>query len=147
MSKNTIYQQTNLEKLVVFLMSQDNLLYEEETWKEIITGKDNGQYFLSDRARVLSLYSGVYRILTPFKVGKYLAVDIHDKRVKLHQLIGEYFLEKEPGQTVVHHKDLNPYNNHKDNLIWMTDEEHRKLHAKLRAERTRSKDEEVLHTV
>ena len=64
----------------------------------------------------------------------------------LHQLVAECFLKLPDNSNSyeVHHKDFNPYNNNVSNLIYLTPEEHRKIHAEhdkmLREQRTGSKN-------
>ena len=56
------------------------------------------------------------------------------KNVRIHKLVADYFIYNDSPQTKieVHHIDLNKSNNHFSNLIHLTPEEHKKIHAELR---------------
>lgn len=82
----------------------------------------------------------IERILKPYPCGKYghLQVDLgrhgaHDC-YKVHQLVAQAFIPNPNGYNIVHHKDHNPTNNCVENLVWMSNEEHNRLHADERAE-------------
>lgn len=47
-----------------------------------------------------------------------------------HNLFGEFYYGKRPDGYVFHHKDENKKNNTKENLVMMSDSEHRALHGK-----------------
>lgn len=51
------------------------------------------------------------------------------ERLLVHQLVAKVFIPNPNNYTVVHHIDHNPQNNVVENLIWMSDEEHRAMHA------------------
>lgn len=48
--------------------------------------------------------------------------------IQAHRLIAEIFIPNPNGYDVVHHIDHDPYNNTVENLVWMSDEEHRGMH-------------------
>ena len=50
----------------------------------------------------------------------YLSKNGKRKRYLVHRLVAKAFLENPNNYDVVNHKDLNPSNNHKDNLEWCT---------------------------
>lgn len=55
------------------------------------------------------------------------------KSVKVHRLVAKTFIPNPHNKPQVNHKDLNPSNNHVDNLEWVTNDEnqaHRKEHKK-----------------
>ena len=88
-------------------------------WKQI----DGYNYEISN--------TGLVRNLTSNRI---LKNGIHDKRYYrvnlakngvnksflLHRWVAEYFCEKQIGDSVVHHKDNNGFNNHFENLMWTT---------------------------
>lgn len=47
-----------------------------------------------------------------------------------HEVVAEYFYGEKPEGYVVHHKDENKMNNMADNLVYMSDADHRRLHMK-----------------
>lgn len=48
-----------------------------------------------------------------------------------HRLVGKEITRETGGETVIHHKDFNRYNNSPSNLQWMTWEDHRNYHVSL----------------
>ena len=55
----------------------------------------------------------------------------HQGRVQpIHEINARYFYGERPEGYVIHHKDENKYNNLAENLIYITDKEHRILHMK-----------------
>jgi len=79
-------------------------------------------YAVNVRGEVLNKISK--RVMTGWVIGPkpyYLAVWIHNKRVKVHQLVAQKFL---PGPTeencVIDHIDRNRYNNTGENLRWVS---------------------------
>ena len=116
----------------------------DEIWKNI-EGKE-GKFQVSNKGRVKSVERTVIRsngspnhvkekILKPQQYDKYghLQTDLgkygeHDCH-KIHQLVAQAFIPNPNNYTIVHHIDDNPSNNCVENLVWMSDEEHRRLHA------------------
>ena len=47
-----------------------------------------------------------------------------------HDVVSEYFYGEKPEEYVVHHKDENKMNNLVENLVYITDAEHRRIHMK-----------------
>ena len=87
----------------------------QEIWKDI--PEYEGLYQVSNLGRVKSKK----KILKPIK-GEYLKVGLSKNGVQttkyIHRLVAETFLGKCNLQ--VNHKDENKYNNHLDNLEWVT---------------------------
>ena len=66
----------------------------------------------------------------------YLEITFGDKgRLLLHQIVYAWFNGEVPYGKEIHHKDGNHLNNHIDNLVALTKEEHRKEHRKMREEK------------
>ena len=119
-----------------------------EIWKDI-EGKE-GKFQVSNKGRIKSLERIVIRsngrlfhvrekILKPV-VGNecgHLQVDLGNSRVHemkhIHKIVAKAFIPNQNGYTVVHHIDHNPTNNCVENLVWMSDEEHKRLHGEERA--------------
>lgn len=110
-----------------------------EEWRDI-TGYE-GLYQVSSYGRVKSLERMVHRpqkgdylkkerlIKGWMKPDRHIAVELCGKVFYLHQLVAQAFIPNPNNHDVVHHLDHNPQNNMVDNLVWMSDEEHKKLHA------------------
>ncbi len=124
----------------------------EEEWVDV---KDyEGLYQISNCGRVKSLgryvehgkhkYFRKEIVLTPcIKRGHYFVNLNKNKKVfspYIHILVAEHFISNPQRKTDVHHIDHNPINNHADNLMWVTKEEHNKLHP----ERYENKNKAVL---
>lgn len=103
-----------------------------EIWKDI-EGYE-GIYQVSNEGRVKSFKFGKERILeNGTKHNNYQFVILCEHSVKhqfhVHKLVAEAFIPNPNGYTVVHHKDHNPLNNKVDNLEWIDEDEHRRLHG------------------
>ena len=94
-----------------------------EHWKAI-AGYE-GIYEVSDQGRVKSLWNGKEKILKPQKnQGGYLRVglykDGHKKRLLVHRIVAEAFIQNPQGLETVNHKDEVKTNNTVTNLEWMS---------------------------
>lgn len=116
---------------------------QDEQWKEI--EETDGLYYVSNKGRVKSYIGYTAVILKPVtrtKTSKYervcLSVHGQQQQVAIHRLVAFSFLDmpKNTALYEVHHKDFNEKNNDASNLQWMKITEHRKLHAKLRKEKS-----------
>ena len=111
-----------VSSLILFLCS--NLLMPDEVWREI-PGYD-GDYFASNKGRILSLCRNEPRILKPFICSNsgsrtgYYYVEIRGQKQRVHRLIALAFLENPEEKPVVHHKDNHPLNNTLENLAYAT---------------------------
>lgn len=114
---------------------------EGEEWREI--KGTNGNYFVSNKGRIKSCCNYNAIIVKPSTNQKgYEKVQIfysnNEKHNKyIHTLVAEEFEEcgkKENDTFQVHHKDNNTYNNNASNLIWLSIEEHNKIHYGKKAE-------------
>jgi hypothetical protein len=86
----------------------------------------NDTYAINVRGEVLNKISK--RIMTGWiigsKPGYYLAVWIHNKRVKIHQLVAQKWLPAPTKENcVIDHIDRNRYNNTASNLRWVSKSE------------------------
>ena len=109
----------------------------EEIWIDI---KDyEGLYQVSNFGRIKSLGNGgshkKEKILNTDKTNSgHLRLRLHKngkgKKFLVHVIVAKHFIYNDDilNKTQVHHIDKNPQNNKVDNLMWVTDEEHRKLH-------------------
>ena len=111
-----------VSSLILFLCS--NLLMPDEVWREI-PGYD-GDYFASNKGRILSLCRNEPRILKPFICSNsgsrtgYYYVEIRGQKQRVHRLVALAFLENPEYKPVVHHIDGNPLNNTLKNLAYAT---------------------------
>ena len=94
-----------------------------ETWKSI-AGYE-GLYQVSDMGRVKSMKFGKEKILKPLKNTRgYLQVmlckDCHTKRLLVHRLVAEAFIQNPNNLETINHKDEVKTNNATSNLEWMS---------------------------
>lgn len=113
-----------IDKMLSFMISTQFI--PGETWKEI-EGTD-GDYFVSDFGRVLSLCNNLARVLKPYNCNGYLCVDICGFDKKIHRLVAIAFIPKPEGKDIVHHIDGNKHNNCVSNLTWATHKENTKAY-------------------
>ena len=116
---------------------------EGEIIKEIRSREANERYYISNYGNVFSLCGKQWYQMKPTPDNKgYLEITIRYKdedgeevkqHCRIHQLVAEIFVPNDDPErkTIVHHKDGNKHFNHWQNLIWVDEEEHGKLHAKL----------------
>lgn len=64
----------------------------------------------------------------------------------VHRLVAEAFIPNPENLPVVHHIDHNPLNNRVDNLMWMSKEDHDKLHNAIMVEMCNPDTLEVIQT-
>lgn len=100
-----------------------------EIWKEIPNTK--GKYFISNCGRIKSYCGYKAKILEQYitKEG-YCIVKYNYKNHKIHRLVAFTFNNEQDTTKEVHHKDKNRLNNHLNNLLILTKEQHRKIHSK-----------------
>lgn len=88
-------------------------------------------YEIHEDGKLFSKYTG--RFLKPFKVGRkrypYLAYKLcqngEEKTFQAHRLVAKAFVPNPKGLETVNHIDGDRFNNHKDNLEWMTQQENK----------------------
>ena len=123
-----------VSSLILFLCS--NLLVPDEVWREI-PGYD-GDYFASDKGRILSLCRNEPRILKPFICSNdgnrtgYYYVEIRGQKQRVHRLVALAFLENPEDKPIVHHIDGNPLNNTLKNLAYATYAENAQDYQKMK---------------
>ena len=123
-----------VSSLILFLCS--NLLMPDEVWREI-PGYD-GDYFASNKGRILSLCRNEPRILKPFICSNsgsrtgYYYVEIRGQKQRVHRLVALAFLENPEDKPVVHHIDGNPLNNTLENLAYATYAENAQDYQKMK---------------
>lgn len=115
----------------------EELINSKEEWKEI--NDTNGMYWISSYGKVKSVIKGKERLLKSRVNNKgYLRTKIKIKNswmfVLNHKLVANVFLghPTDSEDYVVHHIDLNPLNNSVSNLMYMTRQDHIKLHKEIR---------------
>lgn len=109
----------------------------EEVWIDI---KDyEGLYMISSCGNVKSLGNNKNRkekIKKTFERNEHLAITLHKKGVKetfqIHILVAQAFIPNPENKPIVHHIDHNPLNNNVDNLMWVTEEQHKALHPEVK---------------
>lgn len=105
-----------------------------EQWKNI-NGYEN-LYQISNYGRIKSLqkwdvnrgYIKREKILKPTSNGKnYLIISLRKNKKRknfyIHRLVAEHFIENPLNKKVINHKDYNTFNNHFENLEWVTTKE------------------------
>lgn len=123
-----------VSSLILFLCS--GLLVPDEVWREI-PGYD-GDYFASNKGRILSLCRNDPRILKPFICSNegnrtgYLYVELRGQKQRVHRLVALAFLENPEDKPVVHHIDGNPLNNTLENLAYATYAENAQEYQKMK---------------
>ena len=123
-----------VSSLILFLCS--NLLVPDEVWREI-PGYD-GDYFASNKGRILSLCRNEPRIQKPFICSNegnrtgYLYVELRGQKQRVHRLVALAFLENPEDKPVVHHIDGNPLNNTLENLTYATYAENAQEYQKMK---------------
>ena len=104
-----------------------------EEWRDIKGYK--GLYMIGSQGTLLSNKKGCWRIMSVTnKTGWYLTAILKDKdckrrTVRIHRLVYETFIGEVPKGYHVHHKDGNMQNNRVENLIAITEKEHKAIHA------------------
>ena len=124
---------------------------ENEKW--VLVDDNFTKYYVSNYGRVWS------NVTNNFLKGGHKGKDGHhqitfsfnkrsDRNIQLHRLVAEKFVpipEKYKDipieDLVVHHIDENPHNNMADNLMWLTREEHTRIHwcGRAHSEETKEK--------
>lgn len=94
-----------------------------EEWRPVVGYV--GTYEVSSHGRVQRQTNTGWRKLNPYPASKgYLAVSLYKFKKKtqkvVHILVAEAFIGPIPKGMLVHHKDANKTNNHKDNLQIVT---------------------------
>ena len=113
---------------------------EGEIWKVI---PNYSSYLISNYGRIFGFARKAVKNIKKNKGHRYLTTRLYDDNgvfsnsMYIHRLVAEAFCENDDPQnkTVVHHRNINSLDNRADNLIWMTEEEHNKLHSERRAKR------------
>ena len=131
-----------VSSLILFLCS--NLLIPDEVWREI-PGYD-GDYFASDKGRILSLCRNEPRILKPFICSNegnrtgYYYVEIRGQKQRVHRLVALAFLENPEDKPIVHHIDGNPLNNTLKNLAYATYAENAQEYQKIKKQQEQAEN-------
>ena len=106
-----------------------------EVWKEI--KGYNKAYYVSNKGRVYSFNSN--KLLKIQYIAGYYYIELSAKRkrkkYRLHRLVALYFIPNPNKKEIVHHIDGNAFNNDVTNLMWVTQQEHKALHALMRQQK------------
>lgn len=135
MKNNNRNTDTQLQKLIIFLLSYDQI----EEWREI-KGFD-GKYFVSNLGNVLSLVYRKARILKPQDANGYNYVNLAGTHQKVHRLVANAFLLNPDNKPVVHHIDGNKRNNIVSNLEFATYKENTEYYYQQKKELLRETKE------
>lgn len=108
---------------------------EGEVWKSL---EEYPNYIISNMGRVFSKKNR--KVLKPYPNKQknklqYFRVKLKDKMgvlkdIFVHRVVALAFIKNAENKPIIHHIDHNGFNNRADNLMWVTAEEHKKLHAK-----------------
>ena len=113
-----------------------------EQWRKV---KDYDKYLVSNYGRVYS--ENISRLLKPDNSRRYLAMkltkDGKSKNVLIHKIVAQAFVPNPDNKPYIHHKDVNVLNNHADNLMWVTMQEHIKLHRELRQQERQGSNDNI----
>lgn len=109
---------------------------QNEQWKPI--EGTNNEYYISSYGRVKSLKGFKAKILKPSYYKSYKRVDIFysgkiRKTKLISRLVAAAFLD--PPKSIdmqLHHIDGNSLNDKKENLVWLTMQEHTEIHRKMK---------------
>lgn len=121
-------------KKIIFTTEPEGIDYiAGEQWR-VATGY--AYYMVSNYGRVYSLkqdkilrYDVVTRDYLEVKLKRN---DGRFEHVKVHRLVAAIFIDNPENKPIVHHIDCNQQNNKADNLMWVTADEHKELHRRLR---------------
>ena len=128
-----LYQDNPQLDLFVSYVWQNSL--DGEEWRELPEGQ--GNYFYSNKGRVLSICKGRPRILKQQRCGEgYLYTtpfyDGKKHNLRTNVIVATLFLDKpiveDDVVLEVHHKDRDRTNNISLNLEWLTSDQHRERH-------------------
>lgn len=116
---------------MVFSKSIEDLIYAERfKWIEI--NNERTEYIISSYGRIISMKQDDPKTVLPWihKDHKYISIchngDVH--RYQVHRLVAIYFIPNPDNKPIVHHIDKNPLNNDVENLMWVTESEHKIYH-------------------
>ncbi len=121
-------------KKIIFTNEPVGIDYiEGEQWR-VATGY--AYYMVSNFGRVYSLKQDKilrYNVVTGNRLEvKLKRTDGKFEHVKVHRLVAAIFNRNPQNKPIVHHIDCNPQNNRADNLMWVTADEHKEIHRRLR---------------
>ena len=126
-----------MQKQKIDTFFQEVSLKENETLKRLWTHNAHGRYFVSNQGRVFSLcMSEWHELEIQYYANGYAYVSLwyhgDKENVCVHRLVAESFVFN-PYEGMkdiqIHHKDYNRQNNAFYNLQFMTEEEHKMIHA------------------
>lgn len=105
----------------------DNLLLENEIWKEIPSNLINGykNIHISSFGRIKYTDD---TISNGYKFNNYVGISIGGKNYLLHRLVSKVFFNNSENKPIVNHKDGNKLNAKSDNLEWVSYKEN-SIHA------------------
>lgn len=112
---------------------KDVVSFPEEEWKQI----NKSHYFCSNQGRIKSNQLLFSKVLVPDLSSGYARVKIDigngTKNYSIHKLVALLFLEPPTEAFLeIHHLNFDRFCNKADNLIFITHENHAKLHAEQR---------------
>lgn len=92
-----------------------------------------GRYYISNYSKVYSLCNGKWiEKKQQIDTDGYYYIDLYEDgeriRFRTHKLVAMFFLDNPDNKPIVHHKDFNRLNNYYLNLMYVDEEEHRRLH-------------------
>lgn len=111
-------------------------------WWKPIKGFDG--YYVCENGRVASIkrtkhlafaYELSYAIIRKGEKSRkvvYLYKDKKRYKMLVSRLVAQAFLPNPDNKPIVHHKDCNSMNNDVNNLLWVTESEHNKIHQDIR---------------
>lgn len=109
-------------------------ILESENFRWIYINGIKTNYLVSTYGRIMNISNSHKEpfILKSFvhKEHEYVSISIHGHvhRFQVHRLVAFAFIPNPENKPIVHHIDKNPLNNKVDNLMWVTEVEHKIYH-------------------
>ena len=102
---------------------------------ELIWVSETGDLYSSDRKQYASLSpDAAWRMYQCGGADKHLQISVTTENgghvmCKVARIVADTWCPNRYNKPIAHHIDCNPQNNHPDNLLWVTTEEHSRLHS------------------
>ena len=123
-------KRTSENKSKLLQYNENAIKYNQLEW--IIIDGIKTDYIVSSNGIVYSIKKNKIHIIKPFLTKDAhlrLGLKVNEKNIKkyIHVLVAQAFIPNPENKPFIHHKDGDPMNNHYENLLWVTKEEHDEL--------------------